>query len=69
MILDDERDVPGLENIVVGLEHEIVPLCRGLSLDQLMTHTNEIENENTHYRLRGDLIEHLWALKGNDANA
>jgi hypothetical protein len=64
MILEDERDVPGLENIISGLVDENVPLCRGLSFEALMNHTVEIENEDLHYSLRGDLIEHLWAFKG-----
>jgi hypothetical protein len=64
MILEDECDVPGLENIISGLVDENVPLRRGLSFEALMNHTVEIENEDLHYSLRGDLIEHLWAFKG-----
>jgi hypothetical protein len=41
-----------------------VPMHRGITLDQFTTQTAEIENADTHYALRGDLIEHLWALKG-----
>jgi hypothetical protein len=62
MILEDERDVPGLENIISGLVDENVSLRRGLSFEALINHTIEIENEDLHYSLRGDLIEHLWAL-------
>ena len=62
IILEDERDVPGLENIISVDEN--VPMRRGLSFESLMNHTVEIENEDFHYSLRGDLIEHLWALKG-----
>ena len=67
MILDDEHDVPGLENILVGEFGGNVPLRRGLSFQELATHTIEIENKDTYYGLRGDLIEHLWALKGTRA--
>lgn len=67
MILDDEHDVPGLENILAGEFGGNMPLHRGLSFQELATHTVEIENEDTHYGLRGDFIEHLWALKGTRA--
>ena len=59
MILEDERDVPGLKNIISGLVDENVPLRRGLSFEVFMNHTTEIENEDLHYSLRGNLIEHL----------
>jgi hypothetical protein len=36
------------------------------TFDQLVTSTIELENANTHYGLQGDLIEHLWALKGTN---
>jgi hypothetical protein len=64
MILEDECDVPGLENIISGLVDENVPLRRGLSFEAFMNNTVEIENEDLHYSLRGDLIEYLWAFKG-----
>jgi hypothetical protein len=62
MILVDEHDVPGLENILAGEFGGNVPLRRCLSFQELVTYT--IENKDTHYGLRGGLIEHLWALKG-----
>ena len=66
MILEDVRDVLGLENIILGLIDENVPLCRSLLFEALMNDTVDIENEDLHYSLRGDLIEHLWALKGTN---
>ena len=63
MTLEDERDISRLENIISRLVDENVPLRRGLSFEALMNDTIEIENEDLHYSLRGDLIEHLWALK------
>ena len=59
MILEDKHDVPDLENIISGLVDENVPLRRGFSFEVLMNDTIEIENEDLHYSLRGDLIEHL----------
>ena len=64
MIMDDEHDVPGLENVVGNAAVDNVPMRRGITLDQFTRHTAEIENADTHYALRGDLIEHLWAVKG-----
>jgi hypothetical protein len=43
-----------------------VPMERGLTFEQLLEYTREIEDEDMHYSLRGDLIEHLWALKGGN---
>jgi hypothetical protein len=63
MILEDERDVPGLENVLGTVVLDNVALHRSMTLNQFTTHTEEIKNEDTHYALRGDLIEHLWALK------
>jgi hypothetical protein len=63
MIMDDEHDVPGLENVVGNAAVDNVPMRRGITLDQFTRHTAEIENADTHYALRGDLIEHLWAGK------
>ena len=39
---------------------------RGLTFEQLLEHTQEVEDEDIHYSLRGDLIEHLWTLKGQN---
>ena len=66
MIVEDESDVLGLENILVGLEDFGTPLRRGLSFEDLATSTRELENENKHYELQGNLIEFLWDLKGNN---
>ena len=64
MILEDERDVPRLENVLGSAVVGNVALRRGMTLDEFTAHTEEIENADTHYALRGDLIENLWALKG-----
>ena len=64
MILDDEHDVPELENILAGEFGGKVSLSRSLSFQELATHTIQIENKNPYYGLRENLIEHLWALKG-----
>lgn len=64
MILDDERDVEGLEDLITDLMDGAIPLEWGLTFDNLVSSTIEIENSDTHFSLRGDLIEHLWEIKG-----
>lgn len=64
MIIEDEENVERLEDIITDLHANAVPLERGLCFNELMASTKEIENMDTHYGLRGDLIEHLWVLKG-----
>jgi hypothetical protein len=61
MILDDECNA-GLE-LSFDL-NRIVPLQRGLLFESLVSAIVEIENLDIHYSLRGDFIEHNWALKG-----
>jgi hypothetical protein len=46
MIVEDENDVPGLKNILGGLEDFGAPLRRGLSFEDLATSTRELENED-----------------------
>jgi hypothetical protein len=38
----------------------------GLFFENYCQKTIEIENETIHYNLRNDLVEHLWAWKGNN---
>jgi hypothetical protein len=66
MIIDDESGVQGLENVLGAAFNDNVPMERGLTFEQLLEHTQKIEDEDMHYSLRGDLIEHLWALKGEN---
>jgi hypothetical protein len=66
MIIEDEEGVDGLEDIISELHEGNVPMQRGLAFEELVTKTREITNPDTHFGLRGDLIEHLWLLK--DAN-
>jgi glutathionylspermidine synthase len=68
MILEDEENVEGLEDIIPELQADDVPMERGLTFQQLVSSTIEIENSGTHYALRGDLIEHLWALNYDVSN-
>lgn len=49
MILDDERDVLGLENVLGVVAIDNVPLHRGMYFEHLTKPTKEIENEDTHH--------------------
>ena len=64
LILDDEEGVERLDDIIGDLHEGNVPMQRGLSFDELVTSTMDIANADTHFGLRGDLIEHLCMLKG-----
>jgi hypothetical protein len=65
MILADEEDIMDLEDIMRELQENVQPMQRGLSFKDLMRGTREyLEDADTYYGLRGDLIEHLRALKG-----
>ena len=66
MILEDESGVQGLENVLGVAFDDNVPMERGLTFEQLRENTKEIEDKDMHHNLRGDLIEHLWALKGQN---
>ena len=61
MILDDECDA-SLE-LPFDLD-QVVPLQRGLSFEDLEFGTEDIENSDLHYSLKGYFIERNWALKG-----
>ena len=64
MILEDEEDA----DLDFPFESASDPPLRGdLSYNQLILGTLQLENQETHFSLRGDLIEHLWALKGSTA--
>lgn len=64
MIVEDEQDETGLEDIVSELLDNNLPFGRDLSFEDLMSGTTKLQDVDSHFGLRGDLIEHLWALKG-----
>jgi hypothetical protein len=65
MILEDGHDVLGLKNIIGILRDGGVQFQR-LLFEELIRSTKKLYNEETHYNLRRDLIEHLWELKRNN---
>lgn len=63
MIIENEMNVQGLEDIISELREGVVSSRHGFSFDQSIETTREVENQDVHFGLRGDLIELLWALK------
>jgi hypothetical protein len=62
MIIEDERDL-GLEPLVdLGAPVAITP--SPFTFYDLQSGTREIENVQSHFALRNDLIDHLWMLRG-----
>jgi hypothetical protein len=43
-------------------------LKQGFSFEDYCQKITQIENVATHYNLKNDLVEHLWARKNNNAN-
>ncbi len=62
MIIEDENDTC-LENLFEP--SNVVHLRWGFSFKDLMQGTMELESVGTCHRLWGDLIKHLWAMKGS----
>ena len=53
MIIEDEADIEGLEDIIGNLREDAVSLRCGLSFEQLIDSTKEVENRDTHFLLKG----------------
>jgi hypothetical protein len=45
-----------------------IPITHDYTIDKYTHDNRKIENANAHYKLHNDLIEHLWALRGNKYN-
>ncbi len=61
--MKDEKD----NNLEPLFEQEdLRQLKGGLTLPTYMQGNKELKNSQTHFNLRFDLIEHLWAMKGFD---
>jgi hypothetical protein len=66
LIIEDESNcnLEPLFDVGSNVSH----LKRGLSFEEYCQGTTQIENVVIHYNLKNDLVEHLWAEKGNNAN-
>jgi hypothetical protein len=62
MIIENESIDDSLEPL---FEMETPPaITRALPFETLVEGIEQLENIEQHYSLRGDLVEHLWTLKG-----
>jgi hypothetical protein len=62
MILEDESSEENLEPL---FEVEApIDFTRPLSFEALAAGIEQLESIDQYYSLRGDLVEHLWTLKG-----
>jgi hypothetical protein len=62
MIIENESTEDSLEPL---FEMETPPaITRALPFETLVEGIEQLENIGQHYSLRGDLVEHLWTLKG-----
>jgi hypothetical protein len=60
MVIEDEGP-----NNMKGFKHvTTIQMHRSLTFNSYMELTKEFENQNRHFSLRTDLVEHLWAFKG-----
>jgi hypothetical protein len=62
MITEDESSDENLEPLFEVKWSVEYP--RELPFESLVVGTHELKNVDQHYSLRGDLIVHLWTLKG-----
>jgi hypothetical protein len=52
MIVEDEQDVPDLEDIFADMQDHEFPPQQGLTFDQLFAGTIDVHNEDTHFSIR-----------------
>ena len=67
MIIEDEIDQE-LEPIIaepINVPWRLGPTRRGLNFEDYVQGHNSIRDERSHCMLRDNLMEHLWASKGN----
>jgi hypothetical protein len=61
MIIEYERD----DHLKLLFQQEnLGQLRQGLTFDSFMQNIQEIQNSQTHFNLRSDLVEHLLTMKG-----
>ena len=67
LIIDDGRDQK-MEPVIAQPIHVLWrrgPIRHGLNFEYYVHGHKMIRDERSHYMLRNDLMERLWALKGN----
>jgi hypothetical protein len=66
LIIEDEYNCNLEQSFNVG--SNVSHLKQGFSFEDYCQKITQIENVATHYNLKNDLVEHLWARKNNNAN-
>jgi hypothetical protein len=66
LIIEDESNC-NLEHLF-DVGSNVSDLKQGLYFEDHFQVTTQIRNVVTHYNLEKDLVKHLWAQKGNNAN-
>jgi hypothetical protein len=62
MVIEDERP-----NNMEGFEHvTTIQMHIKLIFNSYMEFIEKLENQNRHFSLQSDLVEHLWAFKGSN---
>jgi len=64
LMIENESNYKPLFDVGSNVSH----LKRGLLFEDYCQGTTQIEDVVTHYNLKNDLVKHLWAQKGNNAN-
>jgi hypothetical protein len=63
MVIEDEQG----QGLPISVHEVPLPTLEpDITFQQFARGVAAIENEELHYSLRGDLIEHLWRLKGDN---
>ena len=69
MIVEDEAHLHDLDQDYMNEYHSVTVHRRPhrlLTFDMLLESTIDIRNPQLHFRLRDDLVEHLWSKHGNE---
>jgi hypothetical protein len=63
MVVQDEQD--GDFESIFNVPIPGGSMREGILFAQLQAGVQEVEDVGTHYRLRNDIIDHLWEIKGS----
>ena len=69
MIIENERTNPVHDDQLFFRQGPLANVDHQVPTEwaAFLTMRQEIRHETTHYQLTNDLIEHLWALRGNSS--
>lgn len=66
MVVEDERDVPGLDSnyLFDSFEAPAQGALQHMSSAQFCDAVERVRDQDAHLDLRNELIEHIWKLRG-----